>query len=201
MEYINAMWKTVEVHPDRYNDRVKWDDLHKQTTKKPLTCRSLTIMVGVAQGPGFIRVEMRVSSDPRPGKVGVSQKASLSIKRRAVAVETGCEDDSDVYVALTALQGAVGDSLEVQRCNALPHIECPPDGFVSLPRAHLRGHVLYTGGETGCIRHDYAWNLSFLYLLCKASAEYYVFRLLEETAALLLGILPHSNTYVTCPCV
>lgn len=132
-----------------------------QTTKKPLTCHSLTIMVGVSQGPGFIRVKMRVTPYPRPREVCVSQEASLSIKRRAVAVETGCEDDGDVYITLTALQRAVGHGLEVQWRNALPHIKCPPDGFMSLPRTHLRGHILYTGGETRRIRLCHAWNLSF----------------------------------------
>lgn len=104
-------------------------------------------MVGVAQGPGFIRVEMRIAPDPRPREVRVSQEPSLAVERRAVAMETGREDDGDVYVALTALQCAVGDGLEVQRRNALPHIECPADGFVRLTRTHFRSHILYTGGK------------------------------------------------------
>lgn len=135
--------------------------LAQTNNKKPLTCRSLTIMVGVAQGPGFIRVKMRITPYPRPREVRMSQEASFSIKWRAVTVETRCEDNGDVYVTLTALQRAVWDSLEVQRCNTLPHIKSPPDGFVSLPCAHLRGHVLYTGGETGLIRLGYCWNFSF----------------------------------------
>lgn len=104
-------------------------------------------MVGVAQGPGFIRVKMCIAPNPRPREVCVCQEASFSIERRAVTMETGCEDDGDVYITLTALQRTVGDSFEVQRRNALPHIECPPDGFVSLPCTHFRSHVLYTGGK------------------------------------------------------
>lgn len=134
-----------------YTDCDKWSDLHKQTTKKPLTCRSLTIMVGVAEGPWFIRVKMRITPYPRPREVRMRQEASFSIKWRAVAVEARCEDNGDVYVTLTALQRAVGDSLEVQWRNALPHVKCPPDGFVSLPCTHLRGHILYTGGKTALI--------------------------------------------------
>lgn len=126
--------------------------LAQTNNKKPLTCRSLTIMVGVAQGPGLIRVEMCIAPYPRPREVSVSQEASFSIKWRAVPMETGCEDNGDVYVTLTALQRAVGDSLEVQWRNALPHIKRPPDGFVRLPCPHLWGHILYTGGKTGLIR-------------------------------------------------
>lgn len=47
-----------------------------------------TIMVGVAQRPGFVRVEVRVAPNARPGKVGVRQEAALAVKGRAVAVET-----------------------------------------------------------------------------------------------------------------
>lgn len=83
-------------------------------------------------------------------------------------METGREDNGDVHVALPALQRAVRDGLEVQRRDALPHVKRPPDGFMSLPGTHLRGHVLYAGGETD-ILSDLAMTRIFLYLLCEAS--------------------------------
>lgn len=45
-------------------------------------------MVGVAQRPRLIRVKMRVTSDSRPGEVGVCKEAALSVKGRAIAMET-----------------------------------------------------------------------------------------------------------------
>lgn len=145
--------------------------LAQTNNKKPLTCCSLTIMVGVAQGPGFIGVEMCITPYPRPREVCVSQEASFSVKRRAVTVETRCEDNGDVYITLTALQRAVGDSLEVQRRDALPHIKCPPDGFVSLPCTHFRGHILYTGGKTGNIGEAMAGICPFIPLFKPSTKE------------------------------
>lgn len=101
-------------------------------------------MVGVAQGPGFIGIEVGVAPYARPGEVGVGQEASLSIKRRAVTVETRSKDDGDVHVPLATLQGAVGNRLEVEWRHALPHVEGSPDGLVGLARPHLRGHILNT---------------------------------------------------------
>lgn len=156
----------------RLQDWLREMERRAQTNnKKPLTCRSLTIMVGVAQRPGFIGVKMRIAPYPRSREVRVSQEASFPIKRRAVPMETRCKDNGDVHVTLTALQRAVRYSLEVQRRNALPHIECPPDGFMSLSCTHLRGHILYTGKKktTALIRWPSA--CPFIPIRLKRSTE------------------------------
>lgn len=69
-------------------------------------------MVGVAQGPRLIWVKMRVSSYPRPRKVGVRQEAPLAVKGRAITMKPWREDDGDVYVFFGPLQLAVGHSLK-----------------------------------------------------------------------------------------
>ena len=56
----------------------------------------LTVVVGVAQRPGFIRVEVCVPPDAGAGEVGVGEETPFPVKRRAVAVETGGEEDHDV---------------------------------------------------------------------------------------------------------
>lgn len=102
-----------------------------------------TVMVGVSQRPRFIRVKVRVTSYSRPRKVSMGKKASLSVKRGAVAMETRSKDDGDVHVFLGPLQLAVGHGLEAQRCHALPHVEGSPNGVVGLAGAHFGCHVLY----------------------------------------------------------
>lgn len=52
-------------------------------------------------------------------------------------MEPRSEDDGDVHVTPAGLQGAVGNGLKAQGSHALPHVEGPPDGVVSLPGAHF----------------------------------------------------------------
>jgi len=111
---------------------------------------ALTVMVGVAQCPRFVRVKVCVAPYSRPWEVGVGQEAAFAVKRRAVAVETRSEDDGDVHVLLGALQLAVGHRLEAQRRHILPDVEGPANGVVGLFRAHFGRHVLYAVGETRC---------------------------------------------------
>lgn len=56
----------------------------------------LTIMVGIAKRPWLIRIKVRVSSDAGAREVSVGQKTPLSIKWRAITVETRGEEDHDV---------------------------------------------------------------------------------------------------------
>lgn len=53
-------------------------------------------MVGVSQRPRLIRVKVCVSPDAGAGEVCVGQETPLSIEGRAVAMETGGEEDHDV---------------------------------------------------------------------------------------------------------
>lgn len=107
-----------------------------------------TVVVGVPQRPRLVRVKVRVSSYPRPWKVGVRQKAALAVKGGAVAVKARCEDDGDVHVGLGPLQLAVRHSLEAQRRHVLPHVERPPYGIVGLLGADFGRDVLYAARET-----------------------------------------------------
>ena len=57
--------------------------------------KQLTIVVGIAQRPGLIRVKVCVSSVASAREIGVGKETPLSIKRRAVTMETrGKEDDN-----------------------------------------------------------------------------------------------------------
>lgn len=58
--------------------------------------KRLTIVVGVAQRPGLVRVKVCVSSDASAGEVGVGQETPLSVEGRAVTMETRGEEDHDV---------------------------------------------------------------------------------------------------------
>lgn len=60
-------------------------------------------MVGVAQCPGLVRVKVCVSSDAGAGEVGVGQETPLSVKRRAVTMETRGEEDHDVSLLTLVL--------------------------------------------------------------------------------------------------
>lgn len=53
-------------------------------------------MVGVAQRPRLVRVKVCVSSDAGAREVRVGQETPLTIKRRAVTMETGGKEDHDV---------------------------------------------------------------------------------------------------------
>lgn len=97
----------------------------------------LTIVVGVPQGPGLIRVKVRVPSNARAWEVGVGEESPLPVEGRAVAVKARGEDDGDVHVTPARLQGAVRNGLEAQGRHALPHVKRPADGVVSLPGTHL----------------------------------------------------------------
>ena len=100
-------------------------------------------MVGVAQSPRFIRVKVCVASYSRPWEVGVGQKATLAVKGRAVAMETGSEDDGDVHVFLGPLHLAVGNGLEAQRRHVLPNVKSSPNCVVGLLRPNFGCDVLY----------------------------------------------------------
>lgn len=104
-------------------------------------------MVRVPERPGLVRVEVRVAPDARAREVGMGQEASLSIKGRAVSVETRRENDGYVHVPLAALQLTVGDLLEGQRGHVLPHVEGSADSFPGLRVSDFGSHVLYAGME------------------------------------------------------
>ena len=53
-------------------------------------------MVGVAQRPRLVRVKVCVSSDAGAREVRVGQETPLTIKRRAVTMETRGKEDHDV---------------------------------------------------------------------------------------------------------
>lgn len=89
---------------------------------------------------------MRVSSNALSGEVRVSQEATLTIKRRAVAMETLCEGEHDVCVLVDLFSDvAVGDFSEGERDHALPNLEGLSDGVVSGSFTDLWGVVLYAG--------------------------------------------------------
>lgn len=111
----------------------------------------LTIVVGVPQGPGLIRVKVRVPSYARAWEVGVGQESPLPVEGRAVAVKARSEDDGDVHVTPARLQGAVRNGLEAQGCHALPHVKRPADGVVSLPGTHLWRDI-FNAVERVCVR-------------------------------------------------
>lgn len=88
---------------------------------------------------------MGVSTDAITGEVGVCQKASLAIERAGVTVETLGEEDHDIGKLLHLVTYVtVGDFPEMERGDALPHLEGLLDGLVGLVLAHLWGVVLYT---------------------------------------------------------
>lgn len=62
-----------------------------------------TVVVGVAQRPGLVRVEVRVSSDASAGEVGVGQESPLSVERGAVTMETRGKEDHDVCLLTLVL--------------------------------------------------------------------------------------------------
>lgn len=100
-------------------------------------------MVGVAQCPWLIWVEMCVASYSRPWKVGMGQEAALAVKGRAIAMKTWGEDDGDVHVFFGPLQLAVGHSLKAQGRHILPDVKSSPNGIVGLLSTHFGCHVLY----------------------------------------------------------
>ena len=93
---------------------------------------------------------MRVPPHAGPGEVGVGQEAPLSVERRTVAVETRGEEDHDVGLLATAIFDLlVGDFVEGQGGDRLPHLEGPADRLVRVVLADLRGVVLDAEGEYG----------------------------------------------------
>lgn len=99
-------------------------------------------MVGVAKGPGLIRVKVGVPSNARAWEVGMRQEAPLAIKGWAVAMETWGEDDGDVHLPFAGLQRAVRHRFEAQRRHTLPHVKRPADGGMCLLVSHLGREIL-----------------------------------------------------------
>ena len=72
---------------------------------------SLTVVVGVAQGPGFVGVEVGVPPDAGTREVGVGQEPPLPVEGRAVPMETGGKEDHDVGLLDLILDVGVGHLL------------------------------------------------------------------------------------------
>lgn len=53
-------------------------------------------MVGVAERPRLVRIEVCVSTNAGAGEVGVCEEAALAVERRAVAVKTRGEKNHDI---------------------------------------------------------------------------------------------------------
>lgn len=53
-------------------------------------------MVGVAESPRLVRIEVCVSANAGAREVGVCEEAALAVKRRAVTVKTGGKKDHDI---------------------------------------------------------------------------------------------------------
>jgi len=68
-------------------------------------------VVGVAQRPRLVRVEVGVAPDAGAGEVGVRQETALPVERRAVAMETRGEEDHDVRLLPVILDLRVRDLL------------------------------------------------------------------------------------------
>ena len=110
----------------------------------------LTSLVDGPSGPGLGEVKMRVSSDAVAWEISVRQEATLTIKWRAVTVETLCKGEHDVCELVDlALDLAVGDLSEGEGDRALPHLEGPPDGFICGMFTNFWGVVLYAAVENG----------------------------------------------------
>lgn len=110
---------------------------------------------------------MSVSSDAVARKVGVRQEAPLAVERTAVAVETLRKVEHYVGKLLNFVPYvAVGDFLEAEWGDALPHLEGLPDGFVGLVLARLRGVVLDAAQSTnliGILRKITPHSLNYVY--------------------------------------
>lgn len=107
----------------------------------------LTTLVG-PDGPGFGQIKVRVAPNAVPREVGVRQEPTLAVERRAVAVEALGEGQHDVRVLVHLVSYvAVRNLPEGDRDDAFPDPEGSPDGLVRGPLAHLRGVVLYAGGQ------------------------------------------------------
>lgn len=105
---------------------------------------ALTVMIRISQCPRLVGVKMSVSPDAWSREVGVGQKPPLPVKGRAVPMETGRENDGDVHVLLAVLQLAVGNLLEGQRGDVLPHVEGTADRSAGLGVPYFWSYVLYT---------------------------------------------------------
>lgn len=105
--YIFIWQRKISLYSLSVNQRADWlgklrapqrNFWNRTSTKKPNVRNSdrLTVVVGVAERPGLVRVKVRVSSDAGAGEVGVSQETALAVERRAVTMETRGEEDHDV---------------------------------------------------------------------------------------------------------
>lgn len=104
----------------------------------------ITPLVHVPSSPRLSQVEVCVSTDAVSREVSVSQKAALSVKWCAVAVETLREGEHDVCKLVDPVPDvAVGNLPEGEGDHALPHLEGFTDGLVCGSLADLRGIVLY----------------------------------------------------------
>lgn len=75
----------------------------------------LTVVVGVAQRPGFVRVKVCISSNASAREIGVCEETPLAVEGRAVTVETGGKKDHDVRFFALAFQLRVRDLLDGKR--------------------------------------------------------------------------------------
>lgn len=69
---------------------------HEMSWRKKEKLNELTITAGVSQCPGLIWVKVCISSDTCAREVCVGQESPLTIKRRAVTMETRGKEDHDV---------------------------------------------------------------------------------------------------------
>ena len=111
---------------------------------------------------------MRVPADARAGEVSVGQEPPLSVKWRAVAMETRGKEDHDVGLLALVLDLRVGHflcgtehgvaaaqagggggatDLEGERRDALPHPEGSPHRPLGVLLTHFRGEVGNTAGN------------------------------------------------------
>jgi len=107
-------------------------------------------LIHVPSGPRLSEVKVRVSPDAVTGEVSMCKKATLSVKRRAVAVEAFRKGQHDVGILVDLPSDvAEGDLSEGERDNALPHFEGLSDGIISGSFTHFGGVVLYAAADNG----------------------------------------------------
>lgn len=87
-----------------------------------------TFFTLAVQRPVLVCVKVRVPAHSRSGVEGVGQRATLSVKQRHVAVETGGEQQHDVSEGGAVAADDGGPLGEGERRDALPHVERLADG-------------------------------------------------------------------------
>lgn len=104
---------------------------------------SLTIQILILDSPGLSRVKVSVSSNVGAWEIGMGQEATLTIKRRAVTMETLSKQDHDVRLLFMAFSDVgIGHFAEAQWCGTLPYTESLSDGLECGILAHLWGIIL-----------------------------------------------------------